>query len=234
MARVRRSARLAAMRELADGVFHLPLMPRAGVNAYLVGDVLVDAGFGFQATRVLRDVRGRIVREHVLTHAHVDHAGGSRQVIDALGVPVRAGERDLPALASGTPEQAFPRILRKPGEAYARFTPVPEATALREGDEVGDGFVVLDTPGHSAGHISLWRERDRVLICGDVVNQMNLLTTLPGLHEPPGMFTPDPAENRRSIRRLAALAPQLVLVGHGPPLKDAAAPLQRFAAALPE
>jgi hydroxyacylglutathione hydrolase len=220
------------MRELADGVFHLPLMPRAGVNAYLVGDVLVDAGFSFQAKRVLREVRGRIVRTHLLTHAHVDHAGGSRQVVDALGVPVLAGERDLPTLASGRPEQAFPGLLRKPGEAYASFTPVPEATALREGDQVGD-FAVLDTPGHSAGHISLWRERDRVLICGDVVNAMNLLTTLPGLHEPPGVFTPDPAENRRSIRRLAALEPRLVLVGHGPPLKDAAEPLRRFAASLP-
>ncbi len=221
------------MRELADGVFHLPLMPRAGVNAYLVGDVLVDAGFSWQAKRVLRDVRGRIVRSHVLTHAHVDHAGGSRQVVDALGVPVRAGARDLPTLASGRPEQAFPGVLRKPGEAYASFTPVPEATALHEGDEIGDGFVVLDTPGHSAGHISLWRERDRVLICGDVVNAMHLLTTVPGLHEPPGVFTPDPVENRRSIRRIAALEPRLVLVGHGPPLKNAAAALQRFAAGLP-
>lgn len=221
------------MRELADGVFHLPLMARAGVNAYLVGDVLVDAGFSFQAGRVLKGVRGRIVRTHVLTHAHVDHAGGSRKVVDALSVPVQAGERDLPALQSGQPESAFPPMLERAGRAYASFTPVPEATALREGDTVGDGFAVLDTPGHSAGHISLWRERDGVLICGDVVNHMNLLTTVPGLQEPPGVFTPDPAENRRSIRRLAELEPRLVLVGHGPPLKkDATGTLKRFAAGL--
>lgn len=221
------------MRELADGVFHLPLMPRAGVNAYLVGDVLVDAGFSFQAKRVLNGVRGRIVRSHVLTHAHVDHAGGTRKVVDALSVPVQAGEHDLPALKSGQPESAFPQMLERAGRAYASFTPVPEATALREGDTIGDGFTVLDTPGHSAGHISLWRERDGVLICGDVVNHMNLLTTVPGLQEPPSVFTPDPVENRRSIRRLAELKPRLVLVGHGPPLKkDAAGALQRFAAGL--
>lgn len=221
------------MRELADGVFFIPLMPRAGVNAYLVGDVLIDAGFSWQAKRVLAGVRGRIVRSHVLTHAHVDHAGGSRKVVDALSVPVLAGERDLPTMQSGEPESAFPAPIRRVGEAYARFSPVPEATALHEGDAVGDGFTVLDTPGHSPGHISLWRERDGVLICGDVINSMNLLTTLPGLQEPPGIFTPDPAENRRSIRRLAELEPRLVLVGHGPPLKkDAAATLQRLAAEL--
>lgn len=221
------------MRELADGVFFIPLMPRAGVNAYLVGDVLVDAGFSFQAKRALSAVRGRIVRSHVLTHAHVDHAGGTRKVIDALGVPVLAGERDLPAMHVGQPESAFPAALERVGRAYASFTPVPEATALNEGDTVGNGFAVLDTPGHSAGHISLWRERDGVLICGDVVNNMNLLTTVPGLQEPPGVFTPDPVENRRSIRRLAELEPRLVLVGHGPPLKkDAAGALKRFAAGL--
>ncbi len=222
------------MRELADGVFHLPLMPRAGVNAYLVGDVLVDAGFSWQAGRVLSAVRGRIVRTHVLTHAHVDHAGGSRKVVDALGVPVLAGERDLPALHSGDAELNFRGILKKPGDAYGRFTPVPEASALREGDTIGEGFVVLDTPGHCPGHVSFWRERDGVLICGDVINNMHLLTTVPGVREPPTFFTPDPVENRRSIRRLAALDPRLVLVGHGPPLrKDAAGALQRFAAGLP-
>lgn len=221
------------MRELADGVFYLPLMPRAGVNAYLVGDVLIDAGFSFQAKRVLSGVRGRIVRSHVLTHAHVDHAGGTRKVIDALGVPVQAGARDLPALISGHPEMGFRGLLEKPGNAYGSFPPVPEATGLSEGDTIGDGFVVLDTPGHSPGHISLWRERDGVLICGDVINNMNLLTTVPGVRQPPTVFTPEPAENRRSIRRLAELEPRLVLVGHGPPLKkDAAGALKRFAAGL--
>lgn len=221
------------MRELADGVFHLPLMPRAGVNAYLVGDVLVDAGFSWQAGRVLAEVRGRIVRSHVLTHAHVDHAGGTRKVVDALGVPVLAGERDLPAAHSGRPEMGFRGVLEKPGNAYGSFPAVPQATGLREGDTVAD-FTVLDTPGHSPGHVSFWRERDGVLICGDVINNMHLLTTVPGVRQPPTAFTPDPVENRRSIRRLAELEPRLVLVGHGPPLKkDAAATLARFAAALP-
>lgn len=105
------------------------------------------------------------------------------------------------------------RILPGPGHPVDR--------RLREGDEVA-GFRVLDTPGHSAGHISLWRESDRTLICGDVFTNINTSTGLPGLHEPRPYFTPDPQRNRESMRRLAALEPALVCFGHGRPLRDPA------------
>jgi glyoxylase-like metal-dependent hydrolase (beta-lactamase superfamily II) len=59
-----------------------------------------------------------------------------------------------------------------------------------------------------------------------------MLTGMPGLHEPPEMFTPDPARNRESMRRLAALEPALVCFGHGPPLRDAAR-LSAFVSTLP-
>ncbi|MDQ6817791.1 MAG: MBL fold metallo-hydrolase, partial [Actinomycetota bacterium] len=85
-----------------------------------------------------------------------------------------------------------------PGPAH------PVARRLREGDEVA-GFQVLDVPGHSAGHIALWREDDRTLICGDVFTNIDTLTGIPGLHEPKPFFTPDPDRNRESMRRLAAL-----------------------------
>lgn len=217
------------MRQIADDVFHLPLAPRNAVNAYLVGDVLVDAGTSFQAGKLLGQVRGRTVTEHVLTHAHVDHAGGTKQVTDALRVPVRAGAEDLPALHVGRSEVRLPGVLHGLGLKATAYPPVPEATALPIGETVGPGFVVLSTPGHSAGHVSLWRERDGVLICGDVINSMSLLTTRPGLQEPPDILTPDPARNRESIRMLADLEPRLILVGHGPPVRDAAVPFRDFA-----
>jgi glyoxylase-like metal-dependent hydrolase (beta-lactamase superfamily II) len=95
----------------------------------------------------------------------------------------------------------------------------PDARRLEEGDEVG-GFTVLDVPGHSPGHVAYWREADRVLVLGDVLNNMDVATGIRGLREPKGIFTPDPARNRRSARRLAALEPALVCFGHGPPLRD--------------
>jgi hydroxyacylglutathione hydrolase len=91
---------------------------------------------------------------------------------------------------------------------------------------------VLDVPGHSRGHIALWRERDRTLICGDVFLNLNYYTTLAGLNEPPRAFTVDPARNRESARRLGELEPQLVLFGHGLPLRDPAK-LAAFVRSLP-
>ena len=59
------------------------------------------------------------------------------------------------------------------------------------------GFTVLDVPGHSAGHVAFWRESDRVLVLGDVLNNMNVLTGRRGLHEPKRFFTPDPEPQPR-------------------------------------
>ena len=104
---------------------------------------------------------------------------------------------------------------------------------LREGDEIGHGFVVLETPGHSPGHLSFWRESDRTLICGDVFFGMNVITTqLRASASRSGIFTYDPPLNRRSERRLAELEPKLLLFGHGPPLRDPGA-VKAFVATLP-
>jgi glyoxylase-like metal-dependent hydrolase (beta-lactamase superfamily II) len=59
-----------------------------------------------------------------------------------------------------------------------------------------------------------------VLIAGDVLTNINVATGATGLHEPLLAFTPDPARNRASARRLAELRPRLTCFGHGPPLKD--------------
>jgi glyoxylase-like metal-dependent hydrolase (beta-lactamase superfamily II) len=103
---------------------------------------------------------------------------------------------------------------------------------LREGDELAAGFVVLDVPGHSAGHVAFWRPSDRVLIAGDVLFHLDPWTLRPRLREPLRIVTTSPARNRDSIRRLAALEPDVVAFGHGPVLRDAAPVLARFAAGV--
>lgn len=60
---------------------------------------------------------------------------------------------------------------------------------LKGGDHVGN-FRVMETPGHASGHISFFREADGVLIAGDVITNMHLLTTLPGLRLPPLSLQP--------------------------------------------
>jgi hydroxyacylglutathione hydrolase len=193
-------------------------------------DVLVDAATQLGHRRILRQLGGRSVGAHALTHAHPDHYGSSHAVCKALGVPLWCGAHDAYVAEGARPA---PGVGRGAG-LLARMPlphPHPVERRLEEGDEVA-GFTVLDTPGHSPGHISLWRESDRTLVCGDVFFNIHPLTGRPGLREPPRRLTPDPSRNRESARRLGALRPALVLFGHGPPLRDSER-LAGFARSLP-
>ena len=220
------------MKQLADGLYQLSGFPPNGINVYLMGDVIVDAATRHASRRILRQVRGHEVSAHALTHAHPDHQGASKAICDALDVPLWVGEADVPAMETGAigseqPDHWLNNIIDRVWSGPPRKVD----RALREGDDVA-GFQVLDVPGHSAGHVAYWRESDRALVLGDVLNGMNLLTGIPGLHEPPRIFTPDPARNRESARKLAALEPALVCFGHGPPLRDTAK-FTAFVNALP-
>ena len=220
------------MNQVTDDVWQIPLVPRNGVNAYLVGDVLVDAGYILSGKKVVSAVKGREIRAHALTHVHNDHAGGTKHVHEALGVPVWIGVDDAPFLRSGkAPVPPGNRIASLFGPVAGSPKVEPERE-LSEGDELGHGFVVLDTPGHSPGHVSFWREADRTLICGDVFFNLNIVTFAYGLRQPPDLFTYDVAQNRASERRLADLDPAVVCFGHGPPLRDPAA-IRAFVAGLP-
>lgn len=209
------------MKQVADGVWQLRGFPPNAINVYLVDDVLIDAGSRHAAGRILRQLMGRAVTAHALTHAHPDHQGSSDEVCGKLGIPFWVGEKDVPyaeepaRLRETQPGHTFTDLGMKyfvgPGRNVDRV--------LHEGDTVA-GFTVLQVPGHSPGHIAFWRERDRVLILGDVINNMNIVTGMPGLHEPPLFVAFDAEENRRSARRLAALEPELMLFGHGRPLRD--------------
>jgi glyoxylase-like metal-dependent hydrolase (beta-lactamase superfamily II) len=206
------------VKRLADDVYLLRGFPPNGINVYLVGDVVIDAATRHAGRRILRQLDGRRVGAHALTHAHPDHQGASSEICTRLGVPLWCGEADAPGMETGRLGQRD-HLLNRAISRVWQGPPHPVARRLREGDEVA-GFRVLDVPGHSPGHVAYWRERDRVLIAGDVLNNMDLRTGIPGLHEPPVTFTNDPERNRESARRLAALGPALVCFGHGPPLRD--------------
>jgi glyoxylase-like metal-dependent hydrolase (beta-lactamase superfamily II) len=135
-------------------------------------------------------------------------------------------------MEAGTPTADQPdRVFNRFQQRFFAGPGHPVHRRLREGDPVGE-FKVLEVPGHAPGHIAFWREHDRVLVLGDVVTNENVWLGLPGLHEPPPIFTPDPAENRRSARRLAALKPELICFSHGKPMRDVEA-FCEFVASLP-
>jgi glyoxylase-like metal-dependent hydrolase (beta-lactamase superfamily II) len=209
------------MKQLAEDVHQLKGWPRNAINVYVIGDVLIDAATRQGEQRIMRQIAGREINAHALTHAHPDHQGASHAICEKLGIPLWCGQGDVPAMETpgAIKSSQAPGWLNALQQRFWTGPPHPVARALGEGDEVA-GFTVLETPGHSVGHVTYWRESDRTMILGDVLNGMNVMTGIRGLHEPPKIFTPDPARNRQSARRLAELRPALACFGHGPPLRD--------------
>jgi glyoxylase-like metal-dependent hydrolase (beta-lactamase superfamily II) len=110
---------------------------------------------------------------------------------------------------------------RGPIDLGDRVQPLPE-----NGSVPGmPGWRWIHTPGHSPGHVSLFRDEDRTLIAGDAFvttkqeSATAVLTQRPEIHGPPAYFTPDWESARRSVQTLAALEPRRAATGHGPPLE---------------
>jgi glyoxylase-like metal-dependent hydrolase (beta-lactamase superfamily II) len=171
---------------VGSGLFGFDMTDAYDCHIFLLdgGDelALIDAGAGMGAEAILANVKatghdpGRI-RHLILTHAHGDHGGGaaalSRQLdspavhISHVGAPwLRKGDEDAISLGPAKAAGIYP-------DDYV-FEPCPVDNELHDGDtiKVGDlSLEVIDTPGHSDGHVSLLTEQDgrRTLFAGDAV-----------------------------------------------------------------
>src|SRR5436305_2786293 len=125
------------MKYLADGVEQLGGFPPNALNIYLVGEVLIDSGTRLDFGRIMRQVRGRTVKAHALTHGHPDHQGSSRSVCDALNIPLWCGSGDADAVESGRIRELLPdHPLFRFGLDRIAGRPCPVSRRLVEGDEV--------------------------------------------------------------------------------------------------
>jgi hydroxyacylglutathione hydrolase len=218
---------------LAPNVWRLKQFPAPSVNVYLAEDVLIDAGTRWDRRRIFAEIEGRELSMLALTHVHPDHQGVAKDVCEARGIPLACHADDVDAMGGrrpvqeAAPENPFNRLIKRIWQG----PPHEVSRVLAEGNEVA-GFRVVHAPGHARGEVIYFRDSDQVAICGDVIRNMSYATGLPGIKEPPEIFTYDPAENRRSIRKLAELEPRLILPGHGPAVTDMAA-FERFVATLP-
>src|ERR687892_1634815 len=89
-----RPHRMQRVKQLADDVWMLSGFPPNAINVYVLGDVLVDAATRHSGRRIFRQIGGRRIGAHALTHAHPDHQGASKEVCERLGVELWCGEGD--------------------------------------------------------------------------------------------------------------------------------------------
>ena len=221
------------MKNIAKDVYQIPLFPRSGINCYLVEDMLIDAGIRSSGNIILKALKHKYVSKHVLTHAHADHQGSSKIICETLNIPLFCSELEKQAAENGNVTFEYPNpnhFISKFQKKFWAGKGHQVSDILKEGDQIGE-FTAIETPGHSSGHLSFFRESDGVLIVGDVLTNMNLLTTKVGLHEPPNLFTADKETNRKSILKLASLKPKTLCFGHGPVLKNNGE-LEKFAQKL--
>jgi glyoxylase-like metal-dependent hydrolase (beta-lactamase superfamily II) len=177
--------------------------------------------FYFQTVSTERTyLAGMSIKKHVLTHAHADHQGSSSCICEKLKIPLLTSELEKTAAESGAVTDTYPdknHFIAHFQQRYWAGGAWPVSDTIKEGDMVGS-FTAIETPGHAAGHLSFFREEDGVLIAGDVLLNMNLLTTSVGLRLPPHLFTTDMEQNIDSVKKLADLKPKVICFGHGPVL----------------
>ncbi len=218
-------------------------VPTGIVNTYLVGTaerwVLVDTGIGGFARVIKRAVAaqfgvGARPDAIILTHGHFDHAGNADALALEWNVPVYAHPLEMPYLTgrSDYPPQdptvggamalmsrAFPHRGRTLQARLMALTSdiVPAAPEWRW----------IHTPGHTAGHVSLFRDADGTLLAGDALVTMDLdswieqVRRTPEPSSPPTPLTTDWDAARRSLQILASLRPYAVGAGHGLPIAGA-------------
>ncbi|MBD8836719.1 MBL fold metallo-hydrolase [Paenibacillus sp. CFBP 13594] len=214
------------------------------VNICLVGNpksdefVLVDAGMPKSANEIISVIEERFgansrPKAVILTHGHFDHVGGVIELVEHWGVPVYAHPLELPFL-TGVKKYPEPDPTVE-GGLVAKMSPSFPNEPINLGSHVQTlpangsvphmpGFRWIHTPGHSPGHVSLFRESDGALIAGDAfatVKQEYMYKVLNQELEisgPPRYLTTDWEAAKQSVVKLESLKPLIAVTGHGLPM----------------
>lgn len=217
------------------------------VNIYMILNhfdgnwVLVDTGLKWSSSKIkkmARQIFGDDAKPSaiILTHGHFDHVGALYQLAVEWNVPVFAHYLEIPYI---TGKSSYPPTDPTVGGGLMSYMAWTYPTApinihnyaniLPENGRVPGlpEWKYIHTPGHSPGHISLFRESDGVLVAGDAfvtTNAESLFSVLlqtKKISGPPKYITYDWALAKESVKSLMRLEPEVVATGHGRPMKGA-------------
>lgn len=220
-----------------DTGFERPLFDASHLIIEQGRAAFVDTGINYSVPRLLAGLAEHgLARDAVdwviLTHVHLDHAGGTgallRELPNARVVVHPRGARhmiDPSVLIAGASAVYGAAVVAK---TYGTLVPVPAERVV----EANDGHVVdlagrpllcLDTPGHARHHICIWDERSRAFFTGDTfgLSYRDFDTERGALvvaSSTPVQF--DPGALRASLRRLLAYAPQAMYLTHYSRVED--------------
>ncbi len=217
--------------KIMDNVY---VVPGVVSNTYILRDsdglTIIDAGLPRSEKKILAyvsslDMSPADVKRIFLTHSDIDHVGGLAALQKVTGARTYASQIEADAIAAGKPS----RTIRPSGFSMRRLVfrllrPFMKAAPVKVDEIVAEGRTlpvlggsrVLETPGHTPGHISLFAPSIGVLFCGD-----SMVTDETGIHGSRPGITWDDAKARESERKQAALGASIVCSGHGPVVMDA-------------
>ncbi|MFE7784927.1 MBL fold metallo-hydrolase [Streptomyces nigrescens] len=170
---------------------------------------LVDSGFVGHAEDTAAWARAHAgeIGLVVNTHWHSDHVGGNA-LLQARGAAIAAGAPEAEAISRRDPGCCAAEYLDQPVAPYAVDMSLDDGQVLRLGDT---DWEVVRTPGHTPGHLALWQPDERLLVAGDALSDYDVgwvNLALDGLDAATTALA--------SLKRMADLAPRVILPSHGP------------------
>ncbi len=190
-------------------------------NAYLVEDgeklILIDTGIPRNHKKITKYIEGlgrkpTDVSTIVLTHFHIDHAGSAKKMKELTNAKVAVHELDADYVAGKKAPPKPKNLMFKALSSVFKAAPVEVDLLLKDNDKVGS-LIVIHTPGHSEGSISLLDAERKVMFVGEAIRFMK-----GKIMGSPEQFTLDMGKEKDSIRRISTFDFDILLSGHGQPL----------------